>query len=73
MVADNFPHRGIGKALFVITEQRRRIYAGENRRLSGRTLRPAFHTERRISGNDDAVVNCGQFFASKYSQRFGIN
>ena len=58
MFAKDFPHLGVGKPLFVITELCGNVDAGQYGGLTRCTLRPAFNSEARVGGNHNAVVDC---------------
>ena len=72
MLANDFQHRRVWKALLVITEQRRRVDAGENRRLPGSALWPAFNAEAGVCRNNNALVDRFQVLVAEYRERFCI-
>ena len=69
MLAQYFQHRGVGKALFVIAELSGNVDAGEYCGLTRRALRPTRNTERGISRNNDAVMDCHWRLITEYGER----
>ena len=65
MVANNFQHSAVGKALFVITESCGSVDAGENRRLPGSALRPACNSQAGVGRNNDALEDRGRCFSAE--------
>ena len=72
MVANDFQHRAIGKSLFVVAEFLRNIDTGEYCRLPGRTLRPAFNSERGVSRNNYPLERDFRNLAAEDRQGFDI-
>lgn len=72
MVANDFQQGRIWKALFVITEQCRRIDAGENCRLPRSALRPALNAETGVGWNNDSIVDRLQGFIAEMRQGFSV-
>ena len=72
MLANDFQHRTVGEALFVVTEFCRNIDAGENRRLPGSTLRPAFNSKTGVSRNNNPVKRGFRNLVAKYRQWFRV-
>jgi hypothetical protein len=72
MFGDHVAQRLVRKTLFVSAQNARRIYAGENRRLSGRALRATFDAEPRVGRRENAIENNMRRLVYKMGERFDI-
>ena len=69
MLADDFAQRRVREALLVVAEERGRVDARQNRRLTRSALRSPSDAERRVGSDERAAEGQARLFALKDRER----